>query len=158
MGSCPRPRSKTTMQPSDSAQYRGISSGHLKLACGVPTPNRLHVVSTVFRFVEQTWTSAVRAALIQSSFPSAPATFQEVIGSGHVLERMWSGTSPFGPAASRTTACPFGPAWPASSGCPSTGFFPPTYQPERANVPPSHTATQAALGGGFFLGCQCPSR
>jgi hypothetical protein len=52
------------------------------------------VVSTVFRFVEQTWTSAVRAALIQSSFPSVPATFQEVIGSGHVLERMWSGTSP----------------------------------------------------------------
>jgi hypothetical protein len=53
-----------------------------------------YVVSTVSRFVEQTWTSAVRAALIQSSFPSVPATFREVIGSGHVLERMWSGTSP----------------------------------------------------------------
>ena len=54
----------------------------------------LFVVSTVSRFVEQTWTSAVCAALIQSSFPSVPATFEEVIGSGHVLERMWSGTSP----------------------------------------------------------------
>jgi len=52
-----------------------------------------YVVSTISRFVEQTWTSAVRAALIQSSFPSVPATFQEVIGTGHVLERMWSGTS-----------------------------------------------------------------
>jgi len=43
------------------------------------------VVSTVSRFVEQTWTSAVRAALCQSSFPSVPATFQEVIGSGHII-------------------------------------------------------------------------
>jgi ATP-dependent Clp protease ATP-binding subunit ClpA len=34
-----------------------------------------NVVSTVARFVEQTWTSAVRAALIQSGFPSVPATF-----------------------------------------------------------------------------------
>lgn len=51
-------------------------------------PIALHVVSTVAKLAEQTWTSAVRAALIQSDLPSVPAAFQEVIGSGHVRERM----------------------------------------------------------------------
>jgi hypothetical protein len=53
-----------------------------------------NVVSTVAKFVEQTWTAAVRAALIQSDLPGVPAAFQEVIGSGHVRERMKAGTSP----------------------------------------------------------------
>jgi beta-ureidopropionase len=47
-----------------------------------------NVVSTVIKLAKQTWTSAVRAALIQSDLPSVPAAFQEVIGSGHVRERM----------------------------------------------------------------------
>jgi hypothetical protein len=66
------------------------------------------VVSTVAKFVEQTWTAAVRAALIQSDLPSVPAPFQEVIGSGHVRERMKAGASPLWTNTSRTTfTCPF---------------------------------------------------
>ena len=72
------------------------------------------MVSTEARVVEQPWTAAVRAALNQSSVPSFPATFQEAIESGHVLERMWVGTSPLRTNASPTTfhACSFacGPA------------------------------------------------
>jgi hypothetical protein len=74
---------------SREAPIRGIIFEEMSVRFGIS-----YVVSTVSRCVEQTWTAAVRTALIQSSFPSAPATFQEVIGSGHVLERMWSGTSP----------------------------------------------------------------
>ncbi len=50
------------------------------------------VVSTIAQIYRQTWTSVVRAALIQSSAPSVPATFQGVIGSGHVRESMQAGT------------------------------------------------------------------
>jgi len=66
-------------------------------------PSSRSVVSTVIQFVEQTWTSAVRAALIQSDLPSVPAPFQEVIRSGHVLKRMKVGTYPLRTNASRTT-------------------------------------------------------
>ena len=51
------------------------------------------VVSTVAQICRHTWTSVVRAALIQSGVPGVPATFQGVIGSGHVRESMQAGTS-----------------------------------------------------------------
>ena len=46
------------------------------------------MVSTVAQICKQSWTSVVRAALIQSNVPSVPATFQGVIGPGHVRESM----------------------------------------------------------------------
>jgi len=112
-------------------------------------PSSRSVVSTVIQFVEQTWTSAVRAALIQSDLPSVPTPFQEVIRSGHVLKRMKVGTSPFRTNASHTTLrVPLpGPAWPASlcRGVPLTDFFPPPFS-RREHAPPSRAATQAADG------------
>jgi D-alanyl-D-alanine carboxypeptidase (penicillin-binding protein 5/6) len=59
------------------------------------------VVSTVAQICKQSWTSVVRAALIQSSAHSVPATFQGVIGPGHVRESMQAGAR-----SSRDTTAP----------------------------------------------------
>ena len=68
--------------------YQPISSYGVIGDCGI----------TVAQICRHTWTSVVRAALIQSGVPSVPATFQGVIGSGHVRESMQAGTCSFGPA------------------------------------------------------------
>ena len=58
---------------------------------------------------------SVLAALIQSSLPSVPATFQEAIGSGHVRESIRAGTHSLWTNDSRTTLrVAMRPAWPAS--------------------------------------------
>jgi hypothetical protein len=68
------------------------SSGGVDPISLTSTGHFLYVVSTVAQICRQTWTSVVRAALIQSSVPSVPATFQGAIGSGHVRESMQAGT------------------------------------------------------------------
>ena len=91
-------------------------------------PSQWYVVSTVSKFVEQTWTQrSCRPS--PCSLLSVPSTFRAASGSGDVLQRMWVGTSPFGPATSPTTltcllTCRR--AWPGSVGLPSTGFSPAT--------------------------------
>lgn len=116
------------------------------------------MVSTVIQFVQQTWTSAVRAALIQSDLPSVPSPFQEVIGSGHVLERMRVGTSPFGPTLA-VPPCVFlmGPAWPVSlcRGVPLTGFFSPPYS-RRERAPSSRLRLKQPMARRFVAWLPMP--
>ena len=86
-------------------------------------------MSTVCRFVGQTWTQTVCAALKPSSFPSIPPAFREAIDSGEVPESMQAGTCSVGPTlapppCSCGLICPR--AWPGSTGLPSPGFFPTT--------------------------------
>src|SRR5215471_656059 len=84
----------------------------------------IHVVSSVARFTEQTWTT-VRAAPSQSTSASVPAAFQHGNGSGMSERACGLERAPFGPAASPTTfncmlVCIR--AWGGSQGLPSPPF------------------------------------
>src|SRR5215472_18756480 len=63
----------------------------------------LTVVSAVCRFVRQTWTQTVCAALKPFSIPSVPPAFREAIDSGRVRESMQAGTCPRWTSTSPTT-------------------------------------------------------
>jgi hypothetical protein len=116
------------------------------------------------KFVFQTWTQTVRAALLPSAFPAFLPPSRRLWDQVMSLRAGRPGRAPFGPTlAPPPYSCLLTRrrAWPGSVGLPSPGFSPATCSRRGRDGPARQPLSSTRAEGDAFLavrGCQCHSR